>query len=76
MPAWKVVFIAALAIACFGLASATAIFPTTDMAGKDRWLWLAGLAAAAAAMTGLFVLVLRRASAAMQWRPGRSSRNP
>ncbi len=66
MPAWKVLFIALLALVCFGLASAAVVFPTTDMAGKDRWLWLAGLAAAAAAMTALFVLLLRKASAAMR----------
>ncbi len=66
MPAWKVLLISLLGLVCFGLASVAVVFPTTDMAGKDRWLWLAGLAAATAVVTGLFVVVLRSASAAMR----------
>jgi hypothetical protein len=62
MPAWKVLFILALALVCLGLAFATFIVPMTLTDGTERWLWLAGLLAATACMGGLFALFLRRAS--------------
>jgi hypothetical protein len=66
MPIWKVLFIVVLALVCFALASAAVVFPMTDTAGKDRWLWLAGLLAATAVMGSLTALFLRRAGASMR----------
>ena len=64
MPAWKVLFILALAMVCLGLAFATFIVPLT-LPGNERWLWLAGLLAGTLCMSGLFALFLRRASGFM-----------
>jgi hypothetical protein len=62
MPAWKVLLILALALVCLGLAFATFIVPMTLTDGTERWLWLVGLLAGTACMSGLFALFLRRAS--------------
>jgi uncharacterized membrane protein YozB (DUF420 family) len=66
MPAWKVLIVAVLACACLGLAFATLIVPMTMTTGGDRWLWFGGLFVATAFLGMLFVLFLRRASAAMR----------
>jgi hypothetical protein len=66
MPVWKVLFTIVLALACLALAFATVIVPMTLTTGGDRWLWLAGLLAGTACLSGLFALFLRRASALMQ----------
>jgi uncharacterized membrane protein YozB (DUF420 family) len=66
MPAWKVLIVAVLACVCLGLAFATLIVPMTMTTGGDRWLWFGGLFVATAVMGTLFVLFLRRASAAMR----------
>src|SRR5437899_4780767 len=65
MPAWKVLFILALALVCLGLAFATFIVPMTLTAGTERWLWLAGLLAGTAGMSALFARFVRRASGFM-----------
>lgn len=62
MPAWKVLFILVLALACLGLAFAALIVPMTLTSGAERWLWLAGLLAATAVLGSLFALFLRQAS--------------
>jgi hypothetical protein len=64
MPAWKVLFIGLCAAACMALATATFVVPFTEDGGK-RWLWMAGLFAATLAAAGLFTLVLRAASRAL-----------
>lgn len=64
MPAWKVVFILVLGLACLGLAFSALIVPMT-LAGAERWLWLAALLAATAVVGSLFALFLRRASSRM-----------
>ena len=66
MPAWKVLLIAVLALACLGLAFATLIVPMTMTTGGDRWAWLAGLLAATVVVGTLFTLFLRRASSLMR----------
>ena len=66
MPAWKVLIVAFLAIACLTLGFATLIVPMTMTTGGERWMWLGGLLVATAIMGTLFALFLRRASAAMR----------
>ena len=66
MATWKVLFIALLALICFGLALATLIVPMTLTAGPERWMWLGGLLLATVVMITLFSLFLRRASVAMR----------
>ena len=65
MPAWKVFFIALLALVCLGLAFATLIVPMTLTAGAERWAWLAGLICATIVMGSLLTLFMRRASVLM-----------
>jgi hypothetical protein len=66
MPTWKVLFIAVLFCICLALAFATVIYPTTKEGGVHPWFWGSVLLGATGIMAGMFVLVLRRASAAMR----------
>lgn len=60
MPAWKVLFIMMFGLVCLTLAFATILIPLSDYAGKDRWLWLAGLLTATVLMSSLFAWYLRK----------------
>jgi hypothetical protein len=64
MPAWKVLLIGLFACVCLALASATVVVPFSQD-GNRRWLWMAGLFAATAAVGGLFTLFLRHAGHAL-----------
>jgi len=64
MPAWKVIFIAVVGLACLGLAFAAFIVPMTDI--EHRWLWCVGLLVATAVLGTLFTLFLRSADRALK----------
>ncbi|MBX9622902.1 MAG: hypothetical protein K2X82_03725 [Gemmataceae bacterium] len=68
MPAWKVLLIVAFACICMALATATVLVPMAHDGGQ-RWAWLGGLLAATLVSGGLFVLLLRSASRAMDVKP-------
>ena len=61
MATWKILAVLAFGGLSLALGLATLIVPMTMVEGNERWLWLAGLLVATAAVGTLFALFLRSA---------------